>query len=343
MRIRAAVALILALASPALAQRGAPSRVDRPIVSKYDVDTPTITATTNRIVTSVALTNTSFTIAAQPDTPRNVTLTIVDTTPSITTGTITVTGTDVNAATQAEAFTITAGGTYTGTKIFATVVTTVAVGVSTLGGAGDETITVGVGSTVGYRYCALADPVNAAGSAITSGSSTTVTSANSAFSVLGAGDEITFANVTGQYTRVVGPSPASGTITVDTAVNLAAATVFSYRTLACGYGDSYGWVGLAAGEQSIGIVVRQMTATGGLDYSIQGRQRRGLGLPLWLVSGNLSAARIVGVAPTSASTNTFEIADNVTEVRVGFKFGTTDDSSDTGTEQVDATLTSEVQ
>lgn len=340
-----AILALFVMAAPALAQTHASSRVDKPIVSKLDVDTPTITATTNYIVTSTNVVSSTYTLAHQPDVPRNITGTITDTTPSITAGTITIVGTDVNGVSQTEAWSLVGPTlTFTGTKLFASVTSITGAGIVTLGGAGDETIVMGVGSTVSYSFCSLSEPIESAGTSVTSGSSATVTSTSSAFALVGVGDELTFTNVSGQNTRVVTARASASSITVDSAVNLGSAgTATRYRTLTCGYGDTYGWMGLAPVHQALGIVVRQMTATGGLDYVVQGRQRRGLGLPLPLVSGNFSAARTAGAAPTSTSGNVFEIADTITEVRVGFKFGTTDDSSDTGPEQVDATLTSEVQ
>lgn len=109
-----------------------------------------ILATTNRIVASVNLTNTTFTLAAQPDVPRNITITVTDTTPSLTAGTVVVTGLDCTGTTVTETLTFPTL-TLTGTKIFASVTSVVASGIPgpNLNGGGDETIVVGVGNVIG--------------------------------------------------------------------------------------------------------------------------------------------------------------------------------------------------
>src|SRR3990167_6605589 len=76
----------------------------------------------NKIVTVANLVNGVQTIAAQPDCPRNLTVTIVDTTPGITVGTVTIDGTGTDGTLISEIFNCAAGaGTYTGTKIFGNV------------------------------------------------------------------------------------------------------------------------------------------------------------------------------------------------------------------------------
>lgn len=112
------------------------------------------TADTTSVVATVNLTNTTLTLATQPDYPRNVVITIVDTTPSITVGTVTVTGTLADGSTaQTEVFNCAAGaGTYTGAKAFAKITSIVTTSFATLGGAGDETIAVGVGTKLGLSF-----------------------------------------------------------------------------------------------------------------------------------------------------------------------------------------------
>jgi hypothetical protein len=111
-----------------------------------------VVADPDRIVTSVNLTNTSLTVAAQPDCPRNITVTVTDTTPGVVAGTVTVTGKDARGATISEAFdfsSFTSAEAKNGTKIFASVVSVVTSGFTALGGSGDETIIVGVGTVIG--------------------------------------------------------------------------------------------------------------------------------------------------------------------------------------------------
>lgn len=105
----------------------------------------------NRIVTSANLTNHSYTIAAQPDVPRNITIDVTDTTPSLTAGLVTVTGTDPSGEAVSEVLDLADALTFVGTKIFASVTTAVASGLiaEDLDGAGDETIIVGVGAVIG--------------------------------------------------------------------------------------------------------------------------------------------------------------------------------------------------
>jgi hypothetical protein len=105
---------------------------------------------TTDIVNTVNLTNVAFTVAAQPDVPRNMVVTVVDTTGSIVAGTLTIVGTDVNGQGVSEAIDCSAGaGTYTGNVPFARVGSVTASGFTVLGGAGDETIAVGSGGKLG--------------------------------------------------------------------------------------------------------------------------------------------------------------------------------------------------
>lgn len=116
----------------------------------------------NRIVTVVNLTNIAFTIAAQPANPSRVTIVIVDTTPSIVAGTVLIVGTrhadkekgELEDQALSEIVDCAAGaGTYRTTGIFKTVASATAgvvagvagtVNFTVLGGAGDETIRIGV-------------------------------------------------------------------------------------------------------------------------------------------------------------------------------------------------------
>jgi len=101
------------------------------------------------IVTSVNLTNTTLTLAGQPDVPRNITITVTDTTPGITAGTVTVTGQDAGGVTVTETLDLSSALTLTGTKIFGKVTSAAVAGATALGGAGDETIKIGWGNKIG--------------------------------------------------------------------------------------------------------------------------------------------------------------------------------------------------
>lgn len=128
------------------------ARAKRPTVVKQSLGAP-IAADPDRIVTSVNLANAVQAIAAQPDVPRNVTVTVTDTTASITQGTVTVTGTGTDGELIVETFdfsSFTSGTPKVGTKIFANVATVETSNFATLGGGGDETLTVGVGNVIGF-------------------------------------------------------------------------------------------------------------------------------------------------------------------------------------------------
>lgn len=111
---------------------------------------PQLKSNDNDIVTVVNLTNTTLTIAAQPVKPGRLTILIVDTTPSITAGTVTITGTrapkagEVGNQTVSEVVSCAAGaGTYRTSTVWITLTSIVTAAFATLGGSGDETIKIG--------------------------------------------------------------------------------------------------------------------------------------------------------------------------------------------------------
>lgn len=322
--IRRLVALLVAMATavPAWAAESTFARA-------YDLSTPTIAATTNRIVASVNLTNTTFTLAAQPDVPRNVTIAVTDTTPSITVGTITVTGFDVNGATITEVLDLSTALTLTGTKVFASVSSVVSAAAATLGGAGDETIIVGVGSVVGYIYCASSERTRGTANIYTTSSSVTVTaSGGSPFSTLAVGDEI-FVLVSGsELRRTIATKNGSGaSITVDTAIDLSANSTtgypFNYRHRACGTADTDGWIDIAGAiEKLVFIDVLALTATGGVDYSIECRGTADNLTPRRLLTGNIASAIVTAVPSTTFLP--VVVTEPCASLRVGAKFGTVD-------------------
>ena len=337
--------LLLMFAASARAQVGAE---EHPIYLNYDLDTPTITATTNYIVAQVNLTNTALAIAHQPDTPRNLTITIVDSTPSINTGTVVIVGTDVNDTAQTWTADVSSGaGVYTGTLIFKTVTSVTPTAVGVLGGAGDETIKVGVGSTAAYVFCNVAPTRNGIGPISTVGSSATVSATDgtsAVFGGVGVGDEI-YVNGT---TRYVVTASSATSVVLDAAINLSANALgypFTYRHISCGYSNSDGWVLVAHGHSdmpaSVGLSVDQASDTGGVDWILEGKYRDALLMqPTIFASGNLSSACIVG-APASTCNVVMPIADRSMMIRLGLRFGTTDDAVDTGTlkEKINAVLT----
>jgi hypothetical protein len=341
------LALLLAtIAGAAFAQNSAGSMVDRPILSRYDLDTPTITATTNYVVTSTNVVNSTYTIAHQPDTPRNVTGTVTDTTPSVVGGTITIVGTDVNGNALTDTWTLTSL-TFTGTKIFKTITSITGAGITVLGGAGDETVVLGVGAVTGYIYCSLGDALTASGRIKTSSSSTTVTAVtglgqDTPFDQIGVGDEIVANGLRRTVTaKASGASITVGALAIDFSGN-GAATGFAwqYRTLTCGYADTNGWINVKPGLKNVGLAVLAGANTGGITYSIETDMRGGAGTPLQLATGTLTTLVVPGL-PDRTSSATYLIADAVSRVRLGLKFATTDDVSDTVPEAIEAYLTYE--
>lgn len=103
----------------------------------------------NDIVASVNLTNTTLTIAAQPANPSRLLITVTDTTPGITAGTVTITGTrppsfnEFEDQEYTEAVTFTAGAAKRTTGVFKTITSIVTSGFTVLGGGGDETVKIG--------------------------------------------------------------------------------------------------------------------------------------------------------------------------------------------------------
>lgn len=108
-----------------------------------------VLADVDRIVTSIDIANGAQVIAAQPDVPRSLTVTVTDANASITAGTVTIVGTDPQGRTVTEVLTLPTL-TLTGTKIFASV-TSVTVA-SLAGAAAGDTITVGVGNKIGLPF-----------------------------------------------------------------------------------------------------------------------------------------------------------------------------------------------
>lgn len=100
--------------------------------------------TTDYVVADVLIANGTLTIAAQPDTPRNLTVTVTDGDVSITAGTVTITGTSPTGLTQTDVLTLPTL-TLTTTNVYASV-TSVVVASLAGNGAGDN-IKVGIGGT----------------------------------------------------------------------------------------------------------------------------------------------------------------------------------------------------
>jgi hypothetical protein len=115
-------------------------------------------AGTTDIVNTVNLTNANLTVAAQPDVPRSLVITVVDSTPGIVAGLVTITGKNALGQTISEVVNCAAGAaTYLTNNAFSIVSTVVTSNFSVLGGGGDETIAVGSGLKLGLPVKYLRD------------------------------------------------------------------------------------------------------------------------------------------------------------------------------------------
>lgn len=114
----------------------------------------------DRIVESTNMIVGAYTIAAQPDRPRNITVTVTAEDTADTMGTIVVTGTDNDGTAQTETIVPIANVTVNGTKVFKRVNSIV--GAGWVIGSTNDTITVGVGELQAvptkheYRQCEIA-------------------------------------------------------------------------------------------------------------------------------------------------------------------------------------------
>jgi len=127
------------------------------LVTLVNLGTPVV-ADVDRIVTSANMKVGAYTIAAQPDIPRNITVTRTAVGAADTGGTVTITGTSVEDKPITEAITVGADGvTVAGAKAFKTV--TSVVGAGWVIDEGNDTITVGVGTELGLtaKVAAAAD------------------------------------------------------------------------------------------------------------------------------------------------------------------------------------------
>ena len=118
----------------------------------------------DRIVTSTDMKVGAYAIAAQPDVPRNITVTQTAGDTEDTNGTIVIVGTDIAGNEITETITPNAGETVAGAKAFKTVTSVTGVGwVIDSAEKTKDTITVGVGSLIGLPYLLPADSLVFAG------------------------------------------------------------------------------------------------------------------------------------------------------------------------------------
>jgi hypothetical protein len=108
-----------------------------------------ILADDNRIVTAEDWADGALTIAAQPDTPRNLTAVLTDADTSITAGIITFVGEDAQGRAISEVMDMSEGLSWTGEKVFAKVTSATISGTAGTPEAGVDTVIVGVGNVIG--------------------------------------------------------------------------------------------------------------------------------------------------------------------------------------------------
>ncbi len=121
-------------------------------LSCYDLGKPMV-ATVNRIVASGNMKVGAYTIAAQPDIPRNITLARTDVGDPDTAGTVKITGTNINDEPIEEVLTPGATTvTVVGTKAFKTV--TSVEGIDWVADEDPDTIVVGIGNLLGVPFAA---------------------------------------------------------------------------------------------------------------------------------------------------------------------------------------------
>ena len=116
---------------------------------QFDLGTPLV-ADPDKVVVSVDMKVGAYTIAAQPDVPRNITVTSTAVGTADTMGTITVVGTDVDNQPLTEVITPVSGSLVAGLKAFKTVVSVTGAGwvIDAVEGTKD-TIIVGIGTALG--------------------------------------------------------------------------------------------------------------------------------------------------------------------------------------------------
>lgn len=115
----------------------------------------------DRIVTSANMKVGAYAIAAQPDVPRNITVTQTAVGAEDTNGTVVIVGTDIAGNAITETLIPNAGATVAGAKAFKTVTSVTGAGWAI--GEGNDTITVGVGSLIGLPMQLTADALVFAG------------------------------------------------------------------------------------------------------------------------------------------------------------------------------------
>jgi len=330
------------------------------LASNWDVEG--VAASSTYIVAQVNLTNTTYTIANQPDVCRLLSVVVVDTGPSINAGDLTITGTDCEGRPLVVVQDWSGGAATQNTTVaFETIVTIIATDMAVLGGGGDETIEIGVLALTDLSYefpmfrgrqGSYADmPINITERIETSGVSATTTAVDTTndipFEKVAVGDLIGVVMrgappgvERGLVWRRVTARASATSLTVHTPWDLSTTpqgTGYSFQHMKADVGSGIfdGWIS-GAGVQSFtfDLNVVQLVATGGISYKVECDP----GVP------GMPPVIVVGV--TNIATGTPTVARSVvTEptgpCRLGLRIITGDDGNDltTNMEQVYASVT----
>jgi hypothetical protein len=323
-----AVLKIAALLAAALSCCGTASASGL-LVANYDLDGAA--ANVQAVVaTATAADSTTFVIAAQPDAPRPLILTITDADSSITAGTITVTGLDSEGDVITLVHTYAGGGstTVTSTTNFASVTSVISSVLTGEGGVAD-TMSVGTTATIPMIYCAYQGlnhiPMGRAidGAGDVAGAATAITSYTTGDGSLAGTSlyDLLLFNVDGVQTqRVITTWTSVDAVVVDSSTTVTRAG-YRYMRHHCGTEATDSWFSVAqfgGGPFKFTIDVEQMVVTGGVDVTIYCRDASTFMTPVPLWTKNYAAAGI----------DTFTVETPFSSCRVGVQVGTNDDAND---------------
>lgn len=348
-RILSLAAAVLVVAATAGAQ-GAIGSKHTTLVATFDLDGAA--ANTAAIVAQANISDSmTATIAAQPDVPRPLVVTVTDADTSITVGTYTVVGTASDGAALSQTVTISGNLVTTLTGNWA-VVTSVTTSVLTGETAGTDKIQVGTTATIPVQYVTSfgKDVLDSQGKrsrdpyawrtnpqvlkVTTSGSSTTIssyTASSSALANVNIGDILGF-NLSGDMLeRAVVTNADDNTVTVSRAITLpTAGTTFFWKRLYYGPEDEDGWFSVDNTRVlSVTFAIAQLNGTGGINRVLQ-CQQRGAG---WVINELMNSnTATVGVTTYDYTMYAFD------RCRVGLQWGTNDDGTDTTTLQEQITV-----
>lgn len=326
------------------------------LASIFDLDGGAAAATA--IHSADAITDgASFTIDAQPDSPRPLVATLTDADSSISACTLTVVGTLADGTAISATATLTGGS---GAKSLSTAynwatVTSSSVGTCTGEGGGD-TVSLGTSGAAPTVYVTMRGTATVDGQDVTryspfnwkkearkaktSGSSTSVTSntaSSGAFTFVAANDILLF-NVQGTILeRKVVTRTDADNIVVNAAIDLTEGYAFAFKTPYFGPDTEDGWIPVSQfGAIAFIVDVDQMNGTGGITTSAECRVvgPSGTGGVMQVGTDNITAA--------GAKTYSVDLRlVHYDQCRIGVVWGTNDDATDTGTaiEQITVAFT----